>query len=138
MQDKASTNKYDRQDIADVFAEFYEERHTSTTMTHEHEPEPEGNYEQHQQTKKPFTTQELSEATNQLKRGKAADTREVNAEMIKYPPEKTHTTTAQQGRQSPRAPTGGIRRSKSYARAWTHRHQPTTDPSVRSLFVKTL
>ena len=33
---------------------------------------------------KPFTMQELNDAINQLNRGKARDTREVNAEMIKY------------------------------------------------------
>ena len=35
-------------------------------------------------TKKPFTMQELNDAINQLKRGKAADRRGVNADMIKY------------------------------------------------------
>ena len=82
MQGKASNNRCDRQDIPDVFAEFCEELHTSTSKTHEHELE--DKYEQHQDTMKPFTMQELNDAINQLERGKAADTRGVNAEMIKY------------------------------------------------------
>ena len=39
IADEAGSNKYDREDIADVFAEFYGELHTSATKTHEHEHE---------------------------------------------------------------------------------------------------
>ena len=81
MQCKTGDSKYDRQDIADVFAEFYEDLNTSTTKKHEHEHE--DKYEQHQDTLRPFAMQEIADAINQLKRGKAADTRGVNAEMIK-------------------------------------------------------
>ena len=71
MQDKTGNNKYGRQDIADVFAEFCEEFCTSTTKTHEHEHE--DNYEEHHDTMKPFTMQEINDAIHQLKAGKAAD-----------------------------------------------------------------
>ena len=70
----AGKNKYDRQDIADVLEQFYEELCESTPKTHEHE----ANFEQHIDTMKPFTMQELNDAINQLKRGKAVDTRGVN------------------------------------------------------------
>ena len=43
-----------------------------------------GQVQQHQDTMKPFTMQELNDAINQFKRGSAADTIGVNAEMIKY------------------------------------------------------
>ena len=67
MQDKARNGKYDRQDIADVFAEFCEELNTSTTKTHEHKHE--DKYEQHQDTLGPFTMQHLNDAIKQLKKG---------------------------------------------------------------------
>ena len=65
-----------------MFAECCEELYTSTTNTHEHEHE--DKYEQHQDTMTPFRMQEINDAINQLKRGKEADTKGVNAEMIKY------------------------------------------------------
>ena len=71
----------ERQDIADVIADFYEELYTSTTKTHEHKHEHENKYEQHQDTMTPFTMQDLNDAINQLKGGKAADTRGVNAKI---------------------------------------------------------
>ena len=126
MQDKTGNIKYDRQDIADVFAEFYEELYTSTTKRHEHEHE--DTYEQHHHTVKPFTMQELNDAIH-LKRGRAADTRGVNAEMIKYSTrrlEKTPSTTVQQGHQ-----TVGTRRSQLCRLAGTQQHHRTTDPFFR-------
>ena len=68
MQDKAGNHKYDRHDVAEVFTDFYWELYTSTSKTHEHEHEEK--YEQHQDTMKPFTMQELNDAINELKRGK--------------------------------------------------------------------
>ena len=55
---KMTTSKYDRQDIADVFAELFEDLYTLTTKKHEHAHE--DKYEQHQDTMKPFTMQELN------------------------------------------------------------------------------
>ena len=57
MQDEVGNNKYDRQDFADVFADVYDELHTSTTKTHEREREREheDKCQQHQDTKKPIT-----------------------------------------------------------------------------------
>ena len=62
MQDKIGTNKYDRQGIADVFAEFYEEVYTSTTRTHGHE----GSRNQPQHTMTPVTMQQLDDAINHI------------------------------------------------------------------------
>ena len=62
MQDKRSDGKYGRQDIADVFAEIYEDLCTSTTKKHELEHEHEDKYEKHQDTMKPSTMQELNDA----------------------------------------------------------------------------
>ena len=67
MQDKVDNNKYD---------------YSSTTKTHDHEPE--DRHKQPQHMMRPFTMQDLDKAINQHKRGKVADTRGVNAEMIKY------------------------------------------------------
>ena len=58
MQDKAGNNKDNIQDVADVFAKFYEEPCTSSTRTHEHED----NHEQLQHRTKPFTMQDPIDA----------------------------------------------------------------------------
>ena len=118
-QDKAGNIKYDRQDIADVFAEFYEELYTSTTKAHEHEQK--DHYEQYQHTVKSFTMPEPSDSINQLNRGEAADTRGLNAEVIKYSARRLLTHNHHQS--------GRTRRSKLYTRAGTHDHKQTTDPS---------
>ena len=65
--------------IADVFAEIYEELYTSTTTTYDHED----SHKQSQRTMMPFTMQKIDEAINQLKKTKASDTRGVNTEMIR-------------------------------------------------------
>ena len=80
MQDKASNN---RQDIAGVLAELCEELYTQTTKSHEPKHEHENKFERHRDTMEPFTMQELNDAINQLEKGKATDTRGVNADMIK-------------------------------------------------------
>ena len=71
MQNKDGNNKYHRQDIADVFAEFYDDLCTSTTKKHEHEHEDKS--EQPQDSIKQFTRQELNDDINQLKRGEATE-----------------------------------------------------------------
>ena len=66
MQDKTGKDKYDRQGIADVFAELYEKLYTSTTMTHEHEHE--DDYDPLQRAVTSWTipeTQQRREATTQ-------------------------------------------------------------------------
>ena len=98
----------------------------STTKKHEHEHE--DKYEQHQDTLKPFTMQELNDAINQLKRGKAADTRGVNAEMIKYSTRRLteHLLRLYNKANNPSSNhhgTGETRRSKLYTRAGTWRHR---------------
>ena len=79
------------------------------------------------------------------KRGKAADTRGVNAEMIKYTTtilQKTPTTTVQQSHQIPmnnHHRTGETRRSKlCMQELGTRDHHRTSDPFVRSHLVQTL
>ena len=67
MQGKTGTNKHDRQGIADVLTEFYEELYTSTSKTQEHEHE---DNDQLHHSMTPFTMQELNSAINQLKRAK--------------------------------------------------------------------
>ena len=106
MQEKIGNHKYDRQDIADVFVEFYEELHTSTTKTHEHDHEDD---EQLRHTTAPFTMQELNDAINQLYEGRAADTRRVDAEMSKYFTRRL-TTIVQQSHHVPRATTTKVAR----------------------------
>ena len=109
--------------------------HTSTTKTRGLEDS--CNRPQHTMT--PYTMQALDDAISQLKRGKAADMKGVNADIINTPlGESTHThydcTTSHQRHSKNRQHTGGIRRSKSLLRARTHRHHPTSDLSVRSPF----
>ena len=125
-----------RQAIADVYVEeIDEELYTSTTKTHEREHEHEDKYEQHQETLKPSTMQELNDANNHLKRGRAADTRRVKAEMTKYSTrrlKKAHTTTAQQSHRTPRATTTKLATHDDQTRTGIWPHHRTTDPFVRS------
>ena len=53
---------------------------SASTNTHEHED----NHEQLQHRTKPFTMQDIIDAIDQMNRGKAGNTRGVNAEMITY------------------------------------------------------
>ena len=111
MQDKDGDNNNDRPHAANVFAEFYEELYTSTTKTRSHEHE--DKYE-HQGTMKPFTLRERNDAINQLKRGKATNTRGVNAKLTEYSTrkktQKAPATTVQQSHQTPRATTTELER----------------------------
>ena len=65
-------------------------------------------------------------------------TREVSKQKSSNTPtgEPTNTfydcTTKLSNQMKNRRPTGGRRRSKFHSKAGTHRHHPTTDPSVRS------
>ena len=79
---------------------FCEGLHASTTKTHEHEHE--DNYGPLQHTMTPCTMQELHNAINQLKRGKAADTRVLNAEMIKHSNRRVKQHLPQQSHQTKR------------------------------------
>ena len=71
--------------------------------------------------------QGLNDAIDQLKRGKAADTRGVNAEMIKY--------STRRFKQKPTARnhhhTGETQRSKLHTRAENRHHHRSTDPLVQ-------
>ena len=120
MHDNASNNKYDRQDITEVFAEIWEELYTSTTKTHEHEHEVK--YEQHQDTMEPFTMEELNDAVNQLNRAKL-QTREES--MLR-------TTSAQQSHQPLRATTTKLTRHDDHDSTQEREPIITIDPSVRS------
>ena len=93
----------DRQGIAVVFAEFYEELYTSTTEIHDHE----ASRNQPQQTMTSFTMHELNDAINQLKKkGEAAYTRGVNAVMVKHSSRRVAKTCATTGKQSHQAKRG--------------------------------
>ena len=84
---------------------------------------------------KPFTMQEFSDAINRHKRGKAADTRGVNAVMIKYSNRRlkhTLTTTVQQRPSNSHKQPLPNGRSKVIHMSGTHHHHGTTDPTVRS------
>ena len=117
-----------------MFAELCEELCASTTRTCEHEDK----YEQHQDTKKPFTMQELNDAINQLDRGQATDTRGVNADAIKNLPgdskKKKRTTTVQPRHQRHEQPSPNRRdvTIKVMCRAVARHHHRTTNTFVRS------
>ena len=108
---QARNNKHDRLDIVDVFAEFYEEPHTSSMKTHEHEHE--DKYEQHPDTMTPCTTHTLLE-----------DSQNTNYDCTTNPSNPT----------SNHHQTGETRRSKFSTRAGTWHHHRTTSPCVRCPF----
>ena len=107
IQDKAGNNKYDRQDIADVFAEFYEELYTSTTKTHEHEDKYEhgDKYEQHQED-----NEAVHDARTQRRHQPT-----LKRQSCRQPPPNWRDTTI-----------------KVFTTAVARHHHRTTDPFVRS------
>ena len=83
--DKTNTLRTSKDDIAEVFAKFYEDLYSSSVTT--------SNVEQVRGASEPspFTMEELRSATAELKSCKAKDTSGVIAEMIKYEGEILHT-----------------------------------------------
>ena len=77
MQGKAGNNKYERERILRMCSQSSVRSSKRQRRRHEHKHE--DTYEQHPHTMKPFTVQELNEAINQLKRGKA-QTREESTQ----------------------------------------------------------
>ena len=77
---KSGSNKYDQQSIVVVFAEFYEELHTSTATTQDHEDS--RNQPRHTMTSS--TMQALDDSIHQLKKSEASDTRSVSPEIRSF------------------------------------------------------
>ena len=76
----------DRQEIADVFADFYESLYTRqqyATTTTMHAPPQHNDADSTTQPIPPFTLDELDKALRQLRNGKSSDTTGIIAEMIK-------------------------------------------------------
>ena len=95
-----------------LFAEFCEDLYTSTTKKHEHERN-EDKYEQHQDTLKPVTMQELNDAhqpTEKRKSGRHERSQRRDDQILYQKTQKAPTTTAQQSHQNPRATTTELER----------------------------
>ena len=75
MTGQDGTKRTERQEIADVFAEFYENLYNSIA-----EPK---QFTQPRDNIPPFTMSELNKAISQLKLGKAPDAKGLRAEMLK-------------------------------------------------------
>ena len=88
-----ATGKYDRQRIADVFAEFNEDHCTSTTRTHEHEHEDQ--YEQHQDTMKPFAMQEIERGQRRDDQILHQNTQQAFTTIVKQSHQQSGATTTE-------------------------------------------
>ena len=81
----------EKQDIADVFATFYEELYKSRERADE-KKETEEEYDQRSGSREEmaFTIEELTSAVKSMKRGKTKDQRGIIAEMVKSGSTKLH------------------------------------------------